>query len=60
VSNHPSDEIDWDAEATEALDAARKMPPGKEKREALKKAGTLRNTAHLRGVSFARRGRPPK
>jgi hypothetical protein len=54
-----SDEIDWDAEAIEALEAARKMPPGKEKSEALKKAGTLRNIAHHRGISFARRGRPP-
>ena len=49
-----SDEIDWDAEAIEALEAARKMPPGKEKSEALKKAGTLRNIAYRRGVYFTR------
>jgi hypothetical protein len=36
------------------------MPPGKEKSEALKEAGLLRNAADIRGVSFAKRGRPPK
>jgi hypothetical protein len=50
VSHDPSDDIDWDAEAIEALEAARKMPPGKEKSDALKKAGTLRNIAHRRGI----------
>jgi hypothetical protein len=54
------DDPDWDAKAIEALEAARSMPPGKEKSEALKKAGMLRNAADTRGVFFARRGRPPK
>jgi hypothetical protein len=54
------DDSDWDAKAAEALEIARAMPPGKEKSEALKKAGLLRNAADIRGVFFAKRGRPPK
>jgi hypothetical protein len=54
------DDPDWDAKATEALEIARSMPPGKEKSEALKEAGLLRNAADIRGVFFAKRGRPPK
>jgi len=50
----------WDAKAIEALEAARLMPAGQEKTEALKKAGMLRNNADMRGLSFAKRGRPPK
>jgi hypothetical protein len=50
---------DLDAEATEALESARAMPHGAEKTEALKKAGLLRKAADSRGISFARRGRPP-
>jgi hypothetical protein len=53
-------DVDWDAKATEALEAARLMPPGPEKSEALKKAGMLRNAADIRGLFFAKRGRPPK
>ncbi len=36
------------------------MPPGQEKTEALKKAGMLRNAADIRGLFFAKRGRPAK
>ena len=36
---------DWDSKATEALEAARLMPAGKEKSEALKRAGLLRKAA---------------
>jgi hypothetical protein len=36
------------------------MAPGPAKTEALKKAGLLRNAADASGISFARRGRPPK
>ena len=49
---------DRDAEADEALEAARTMPSGQEKMEALKKAGLLRNAADARGISFAERGKP--
>lgn len=49
-----------EAEADDALEAARSMPPGLDKTEALKKAGLLRRAVDASGVSFARRGRPPK
>ena len=55
-----STERDLDAEAAEALEIARAMPNGPEKAEALKKAGLLRKAADARGITFARRGRPPK
>jgi len=51
---------DLDAEAEEALELARSMPSGPEKIEALKKAGLLRKAANAQGISFAKRGRPPK
>jgi hypothetical protein len=51
---------DLDAEAEEALEAARSMPNGPEKIEALKRAGLLRKAADARGISFAKRGRPRK
>jgi hypothetical protein len=49
---------DLDADADEALEVARAMPPGPEKTEALKKAGLLRVAADARKIAFARRGRP--
>ena len=51
---------DWDARATEALDAARKMPMGAARIEALKKAGVLRCAADVRGIFAPALGRPPK
>jgi hypothetical protein len=51
---------DLDAEADAALEAARSMPPGVDKVEALKRAGLMRNAADARGIAFAQRGRPPK
>jgi hypothetical protein len=51
---------DLDAEADEALEAARSMPSGPEKVAALKKAGLLRKAADAAGISFAKRGRPRK
>ena len=51
---------DWDADAAEALEAARMLPPGPEKIAALKQAGMLRNIAVKTGIFFQRRGRPPK
>jgi hypothetical protein len=53
-------ESDLDAEAQIALEAARRMKPGPERTEAMKRAGILRNAAELQGPIFARRGRPPK
>ncbi len=51
---------DLDAEADEALEAARSMPSGPEKVAALKRAGLLRKAADAEGISFAKRGRPRK
>ena len=53
-------ERDLDAEAVVALEAARAMPHGPERTEAMKKAGILRNAADLHGIAFAKRGRPAK
>jgi hypothetical protein len=49
-----------DAEASTALEQARAMPQGPERNQALKKAGILRSAADLRGIAFAKRGRPAK
>jgi hypothetical protein len=49
-----------DVEADEALAAARSMPSGPEKTEALKRAGFLRMAADAAGISFAKLGRPRK
>jgi hypothetical protein len=49
---------DWDARAEMALAQARKLPRGPERSEALKKASALRVAADLKGVLFAKRGRP--
>lgn len=51
---------DCEAAADDALAAARKMPPGAERIEALKNAGKLRSSADARGLAFAKRGRPLK
>ena len=51
---------DLEAEALEALEAARAMPHGTERTRALKKAGDLRNAADRAGFVFAKRGRPRK
>ena len=51
---------DFEADADQALIAARELPPGPERIEALKKAGQLRNAADVYGVIFAKRGRPAK
>ena len=56
--NLPKRELE--AEADEALEVARSMPSGPEKIEALKKTGLLRKAADAQGISFAKRGRPPK
>jgi hypothetical protein len=51
---------DFEADADQALAAARELSPGPERIEALKKAGQLRNAADVYGVIFAKRGRPAK
>jgi hypothetical protein len=44
----PDTDDDWDGKATEALEAARLIPAGKEKSEAMKRAG-LAAEAYLTG-----------
>jgi hypothetical protein len=46
------------AEALEALECARAMPPGPQRIEALKKAGLLRRAVDSEDLTFAKRGRP--
>ncbi len=53
-------DLDLQARALAALEEARAVPPGPERREAMKKAGMLRNAAALRGMFFAKPGRRPK
>jgi len=47
-------------EALVALEQARAMPYGPARSEALKRAGILQNAADVQGLTFAKRGRPPK
>jgi hypothetical protein len=59
----PMDEknkLDLEAEALTALEEARAIPHGRERTEALKKAGMLQNGAVAQGIAFAKRGRPAK
>jgi len=51
---------DWDALAHKALKAARQMPKGPERIEALKQAGRLRMAADRKQIQFTPLGRPPK
>jgi hypothetical protein len=51
---------DLHMEALAALEQARAMPKGPARSEALKRAGMLQNAADMQGLTFARRGRPPK
>jgi hypothetical protein len=60
TGNPPQPDRDLDVEADAALEAARSMPPGSDKVEALKKAGLMRTAADASGIAFAKRGRPPK
>jgi hypothetical protein len=54
------DRLDQDMLAAEALELARRLPPGPKRNEALKAAGRLRCCADARGIVFAKRGRPRK
>jgi hypothetical protein len=51
---------DWFARAAEALQKARKMKPGAERNEALKKAGQLQSAADMMGYLKSKELRPPK
>jgi hypothetical protein len=56
--DRPSRELHMEALA--ALEQARAMPHGPARAEALKRAGLLQNAADMQGLTFAKRGRPPK
>jgi hypothetical protein len=49
-----------DADAIEALERAQNLPPGKERSEALKKAGQLRNAANAYKHIFSKELKPPE
>jgi hypothetical protein len=49
-----------DADALMALEQARKLKPGPERAEAMKRAGSLRTAADSKGVFLPKRGRPRK
>jgi hypothetical protein len=44
------DRHDWDARASEALENAKKLPPGTKRIEAIKKAGQLRLAADMKDL----------
>jgi hypothetical protein len=53
VEKRPAADDDLDAQACEALDAARAMPYGHQRSEALKRAGLLRKAADdARGIGL--------
>ena len=56
----PPDKHDWQARAAEALEKARKMKPGLERNEALKKAGQLQTAADMMGYLSSRELQRPK
>lgn len=55
-----SEERDLETLADEALEDARLLPHGPSRAEGMRKAGLLRNAAHMRGIIFAAKGRPRK
>jgi hypothetical protein len=56
----PPDRHDWLARAAEALEKARKMKPGAERNEALKKTGQLQTAADIKGYLASKELQPPK
>jgi hypothetical protein len=49
-----ADRHDWDARASEALENAKKLPPGSKRIEAIKKAGQLRVAADMKDLLMAK------
>jgi hypothetical protein len=60
TTQHLTDRFYWDTRAVDALELARRMPPGPERSQALKLASLLRCAADARGLVFPKRGRPRK
>ena len=48
------DRHDWDARASDALENAKKLPPGSKRIEAIKKAGQLRIAADMKDLLMAK------
>jgi hypothetical protein len=46
--------LDWDDRASEALEQAKKLPPGSKRSEAIKKAGQLRVAADMKNLLMAK------
>jgi len=57
---NPRPKIDLEIEALAALEAARRMAPGPERTEAMRRAGVLRNAADLQGLLAPKRESPPR
>jgi hypothetical protein len=57
---NPRPKLDLETEARTVLEAARRMAPGPERTEAMKRAGVLQNAVDMQGLLFAKRGRPSK
>jgi hypothetical protein len=55
-----TDRHDWQARAAEALEKARRMKPGLERNEALKKAGRLQSAADMMGYLSSKALQRPK
>jgi len=60
TTQHLVDRFYWDTRAADALELARRLPPGPERSQALKLASLLRCAADARGLVFPKRGRPRK
>jgi hypothetical protein len=54
------DRHDWQVRAAEALEQARRMKPGAERNDALKKAGQLQSAADMMGYLRSKELQPPK
>jgi hypothetical protein len=59
-SSDSSQSPDWQARAAEALEKARRMKPGPERNEALKKAGQLQSATDMMGYLKSKELQPPK
>jgi len=60
MKQNPQRPHDFEAGADDALAAARNLPPGRERIEALKAAGRLRNAADVHGLIVAKRRKSPR
>jgi hypothetical protein len=60
IKGQTPDRLDWQAQAVEALEKARRMKPGPERNQALKTAGQLQFEAELKGYLASKELRPPR